>query len=306
LFETAHGVSSAYQALDMTPCRDPKEIRAPAELLSGSSTIYETLNNPDDAATYLGLHNEGIPGIMPSSALFSCFRTADRGGEFLVADARRIFRDMNSTTLAHLEERQLRPTFADIPDWMSIPPWPLSKVPGVTSLYRELLKLATDLTKPTDDFLLDAFPSSSPNETCLKLTTHPATPVIYHPTTHTPVWFSGIDSGHRELFMERNPQLHTSNGKYASEVFDVRYGDGRPVGQDDLTRILEACSKHTVALAMQPGDAVFLDNFCVMHGRLPFEGSDSMRLCGLWISMKWGCSTYTMGFRHRHVACFVL
>lgn len=279
LFADMDGVQQATKALGGTPCRDPKEIRG-GGILSDATTskmIYETLNNPDDAATHLGLHTENIPGIMPSSALFSCFQQAETGGEFLLCDSRQVFRDLNVTTLANLEARRLRPTFAQLPPWLASPPPPLSLLPFATLLHREVLALFTDMTKPTDDFMLDVFPEEE-GEASLKLTTHPAVPVLKHPITREPVWFSGIDAGHQGNFQRDNPHLFKSNkdgrgGKYASEVFDVRYGNGEPISETDLDYIREAYEQHTVPVRMQPGDAIYLDNFITMHGRKPFQGT---------------------------------
>ena len=304
IFRDASGVNQAWKALGMTPCRDPKEIRGPTPLLKGSSTLYETLNNPADAQTHLGLHYEGIPGIMPMSALFSCFHEATQGGgEFLVCDGRRVFRDLNQETLARLETKKLQPTFAEIPPWMS----------GMTTgnpIIPEILALLTDMTKPTDDFFLDVFPVDQEKDSnnnnkhhhsrqqqqqeTLKLTTHPTVPVLYHPVTGQPVWFSGMDAGEKRNFQRDNPHLagasndhrDTDNndnnnnnnggggGKYASETFDVRYGDdGTEITETDLNNVRQACQKNTIEIAMKPGDAVFLDNFSTLHGRKPFVGS---------------------------------
>ena len=273
LFTDADGVSQACKALGLTPCRDPKEIRGPAPLLQGSSTIYETLNNEADAATHLGLHFEGIPGIIPTSALFSCFQPAERGGEFLLSDGRRVFRDLETNTLARLEAKRLRPTFAVVPDWIANSPFG----PWATDLQREVLALVTDLNRPTGDFFLDVFPERNQEES-LKLTTHPAIPILLHPVTGDPVWFSGMDAGHQGNFLRQNPHLvsstnDTGGGKYASEVFDVRYGDGTEISETDLENVRNACERNTKALAMQPGDAVFVDNFTVLHGRKPFVGT---------------------------------
>lgn len=189
IFKDEEGVNQVSKLLG-TPCRDPKEVRGPAPLLDGSSTIYETLNNEQDAQTHLGLHYEGIPGIMPTSALFSCFCPAEAGGEFLLCDGRRVFADLNTATLANLEERKLRPTFAELPDWISHSPTAfIFSSETMDRCWREVLALVTDIMKPTDDFLLGVFPSDE--SATLKLTTHASVPVILHPVTSQPIWFSG-------------------------------------------------------------------------------------------------------------------
>ena len=276
LFQDKDGVKEAWQALGLTPCRDPKEIRGPAPLVDGSSSVYETLNHPGDAKTHLGLHVEGIPGIMPTSALFSCFQAAESGGEFMLCDGRGVFRDLDTNTLANLQAKKLRPTFAELPTWMANSP--LSFFPFATELHLEILALVTDLIKPTQDFFLDVFPEANNNSTItqssLKLTTHPAVPVQIHSVTAQPIFVSGIDAGHEGNFQRNNPHLVASNndGKYASEVFDVRYGTGEVISEMDLVNMREACEANTRVLAMKPGDAVYLDNFATLHGRKPFVG----------------------------------
>lgn len=275
VFKDRKGVDHVSRILG-TPCRDPKEIRGPAPLLDDSSTIYETLNNPNDAATHLGLHYEGIPGIIPTSALFSCFQPADSGGEFLLCDGRQVFRDLDTSTLANLQDRRLRPTFAALPKWISSP-FIFGENETLRQYWWELLALFTDMTKPTDDFFLDVFPSDD-NTVSLKLTTHASVPVIHHPITSQLVWFSGMDAGEQRNFQRDNPHLRNGNtndeeGKYASEVFDVRYGNGSIISDEDLQSVRQACVQNTRELLMQPGDAVYLDNFAVLHGRKPFRGT---------------------------------
>lgn len=82
-----------------------------------------------------------------------------------------------------------------------------------------------------------------------------------------------MDAGHRGNFQRDNPHLsRESGGKYAEEVFDVRYGNGEEICETDLANVRQACIANTKALLMQPGDACYLDNFAVLHGRRPFEG----------------------------------
>lgn len=201
------------------------------------------------------IHFEGIPGIMPMSALCSCFQAADSGGDFMLCDGRRVFRDLDTHTLASLQAKKLRPTFAELPNWIANSP--LSFLPFATELHREILALITDLMKPSEDFFLDVFPEANGTQS-LKLTTHPAVPV-----TAQPVFFSSIDAGHQGNFQRNNPHL-TSDGKYASEVFDVRYGTGE---------LISEVKANTRALVMKPGDAAYLDNSTTLHGRKPFVGT---------------------------------
>jgi alpha-ketoglutarate-dependent taurine dioxygenase len=53
----------------------------------------------------------------------------------------------------------------------------------------------------------------------------------------------------------------------------VRYGNGGVISEVDLVNIREACEANTRELLMEPGDAVYLDNFATLHGRKPFVGT---------------------------------
>jgi hypothetical protein len=83
-----------------------------------------------------------------------------------------------------------------------------------------------------------------------------------------------MDAGHQGNFQRDNPHLsRESGGKYAEEVFDVRYGNGEEISEIDLENVRQACKANTKELLMQPGDAVYLDNFTVLHGRKTFQGT---------------------------------
>ena len=44
---------------------------------------------------YIGMHNEMVGDRAPGAALFVCFKAAEKGGEFLVADGRKMFKRLD-------------------------------------------------------------------------------------------------------------------------------------------------------------------------------------------------------------------
>lgn len=47
-------------------------------------------------------------------------------------------------------------------------------------------------------------------------------------------------------------------------------------GQRAITRLREAIARRTRTFSMQPGEGYLIDNFRILHGRLPFTGSRKM------------------------------
>ena len=53
----------------------------------------------------------------------------------------------------------------------------------------------------------------------------------------------------------------------------IRFGDDSPIDIDGMRRAIELGDELSFDLAWQAGDVALVDNFLVMHGRRPFEGS---------------------------------
>ena len=61
------------------------------------------------------MHNEFVGTRAPRAAAFVCFKAAETGGEFLVADGRRMFRDLDSDLVEELYNRQIRYSVMELP-----------------------------------------------------------------------------------------------------------------------------------------------------------------------------------------------
>ena len=89
-------------ALGLRPCADPLTSIGVRALLSADDDVYEAVNAPALASTFIGLHNDATFALTAPYAAFACFRPADRGGEFLVADGREVLRALEGDHLAEL------------------------------------------------------------------------------------------------------------------------------------------------------------------------------------------------------------
>jgi len=54
--------------------------------------------------------------------------------------------------------------------------------------------------------------------------------------------------------------------------FNTRFGNGDPIGADDVQAINDAYERHTVREPWRAGDVLLVDNVRTAHGRDPFEG----------------------------------
>lgn len=53
----------------------------------------------------------------------------------------------------------------------------------------------------------------------------------------------------------------------------IRFGNNEPISVDDMDVAIRLADQLTFDLAWQTGDVVMIDNFTVMHGRRPFQGT---------------------------------
>jgi hypothetical protein len=70
--------------------------------------LYEAVNKESRSKYFVGMHNEQVGTRSPARAAFVCFKAADAGGEFLIADGRRLFRDVDEALLSELYDKQVR------------------------------------------------------------------------------------------------------------------------------------------------------------------------------------------------------
>lgn len=96
-----------YETLGMHPCLDPLHSVSARPTIEGeggasskkSSAVYEAVNKESRKNFFIGMHNEFVGTRAPRAAAFVCFKAAETGGEFLIADGRKIFADIDDDVM---------------------------------------------------------------------------------------------------------------------------------------------------------------------------------------------------------------
>ena len=215
------------------------------------------------------MHNESTYKRTNRLGAFVCFKPADVGGEFLLADGRKVLADMDPAVLKRIYDRGVRFSNAELPffDFLRnagpmkevLKPFFQTIASAAVSVKIDMeleLKWAED---EKDGLRLLAF---SP----------PQSPVNRHPTTGDPAWFCNVHSHSRYLRDQRDGDLPDSSGASKLNRTDMYYADGSVISQEDLEHIDAVTRKNLVYVPMQEGDVVLVDNYQVMHGRDVFEG----------------------------------
>merc|ERR1719379_147946 len=103
------GFRTFWESLDLPPCLDPIHSSGLRKFLSKQDAVYEEVNKQSLAQHYIGLHQEMTEKRTATTGAFVCFQPAtESGGEFMIADGERIFRDLDPEVLKTLVERKVR------------------------------------------------------------------------------------------------------------------------------------------------------------------------------------------------------
>lgn len=224
---------------------------------------------------FIGMHNEFVGTRAPRAAAFVCFKAAETGGEFLIADGRAIFRDLNSDLVEKLYNRSIRYSVMELPffGWLDNVPGPLQDpIKGV------IKGLASAAINSKVDFTVDLQwgEAGYDNTKMLQARAPKQPPIVLHPVTGDPTWFCNVHSHSSKLRKERE-------GKYGAERFedgasqinksDMFFGDDGDISDEDLKHMDEVTMKNVQFVKMNEGDVVLLDNYSCMHGRNVFDGT---------------------------------
>ena len=216
LMTTPDGFCEFYNALQMKVCLDPLHSVAarPTVAMDGSSSstskspIYEAVNKESRKNFFIGMHNEFVGTRAPAAAAFVCFTAAEKGGEFLVADGRRIFRQLPRDLLQLLYSKQIRYSVMELPffDW-------LDSLPG---LLREPLAgavrgLVATAVNAKVDFAVDLqwigdSNYDTANARTLQARAPVQPPIVPHPVTGDPTWFCNVHS-HSSLLRSQREEM---------------------------------------------------------------------------------------------------
>ncbi|KAJ8600196.1 hypothetical protein CTAYLR_001985 [Chrysophaeum taylorii] len=256
------GFRSMYEALRLDPCLDPIHTSGLRAFASQSDAIYEEVNKESLSQHYIGLHQESTHKKTAKYGAFVCFKPATvKGGEFLIADAAKIFRDLDPGVAQRFYDRQIRISVSNLDMDFLAAAGPLRE-----PLMDGAKNLIDKLVAPKFDMDLEMIYGADGKPMRLQAIEMTASPINRHPVTGVPLWFCNIHN-HARYLRDRRPCNVPEVGM--TEVF---FGDLSPIPADDLDHINKVSEANIAHIPMQPGDVLLCDNYRVLHGRDIFEG----------------------------------
>ena len=264
LIRTPEGFRAAYEALGLEPCRDPLDAVSARPMVDKASAVYEAVNKESRANFYIGMHNEFVGTRAPRAAMFVCFKQAEEGGEFMVCDGRRVFRDCDEELLARLYGRRIRYSVMELPFFSFLDGLPEEvaagpvKIPlraGAASAVRGVVAAAINAKVDFDVDMqwLDDEASAYGDDKTLQARAPVQPPVVLHPATGEPTWFCNVHS-HSSVLRKKRESIYGAekfeDGASRINKSDMYYGDDGSIAEGDLDHLDELTRKHTVSLRM--------------------------------------------------------
>jgi alpha-ketoglutarate-dependent taurine dioxygenase len=220
------------------------------------------------------LHNElAYQRDYPDLLLFYCQQPAARGGETIIADCRRILRDLDPA----LRDKFLRNGARYVRTFQDRRPL-RERVKRVVILYHHLTWQAAFNAERREAAAEKCRARGMtydwrPNGDLRVIDQLPA--IVNHPVTGEPSWFNQVVIQH---FNRRNyggivygfrRLLYRDPSGLPNQVF---FGDGSAISRDEIHHIMDITERHTVTFPWQAGDVLVLDNRLAAHGRNPYRG----------------------------------
>jgi hypothetical protein len=277
LMKEQKGFESFYQAIGMNPCLDPLHTVSARPTADGNknSAVYEAVNKESRKNFFIGMHNEFVGTRAPRAAAFVCFKPAETGGEFIVADGRAVFRDLDTDVLERIYRRSIRYSVMELPffGWVDKLPEALQ-----SPTMGAIKALATAAFKSKVDFDIELLEQRGgyDNTRILQARAPSQFPIVQHPVTKEPTWFCNVHSHSSKLRKDREETYGAEkfeDGASQINKSDMFYGDDEELSDADLKHLDDVTKKNMQYIKMDQGDVVLLDNYKTMHGRNVFDGT---------------------------------
>jgi len=234
--------------------------------------IYESTRFP----AHLRLHQHNEYSHMecpPRDLFFFCDKPAEQGGETPLADSRRILAEIPDDIRRAFETRGVRYRRHYYGRWW----FPLLRL---LNRFVKLHRSWQEALGSTDR----AEAAAQARALGLSLKWHldgsasvavrrPA--LARHPETGEAVWFNQAASQQvtpKVYGWGRFIGYHLMYPLAKDRPFHTAYGDGGRIPIRNLHRIIEATDRVTVTHPWEAGDLIWIDNFLVSHGRMPYKG----------------------------------
>mmetsp|Transcript_6274 Transcript_6274/g.24453 ORF Transcript_6274/g.24453 Transcript_6274/m.24453 type:complete len:454 (-) Transcript_6274:36-1397(-) len=262
LMQDVKGYRQMWEALGLLPCLDPIHSSGLRKFASERDGCYEEVNKPSLRGHYIGLHQESTAKRTAAAAAFVCFKRAtEEGGRFTIADGAEILADMKTDTLERLYEDGVRISVSNLDT-------PFTQEEGVVGAVRGAFKgLVQTAVAPKFDMDLEMIWEADGKPGRLQAVEDCEPPINRHPETGVPVWFCNAHN-HLRYLRDRRPCGVPEVG-----MTDVFRGPSlEKISDEDADEIKRVSEKNIVALPMEPGDVLLIDNYRALHGRETFKG----------------------------------
>jgi len=277
LMKSQQGFQDFYAALGMKVCLDPLHSVSARPTVDGqkNSPVYEAVNKESRKNFFIGMHNEFVGTRAPRAAAFVCFKAAEEGGEFLLADGRRMFRDLNPDLVEELYNRQIRYSVMELPffGWVDNLPGPIQQ--PVMGIVKGLVSAAINAKVDFEVELLWG-EGGYDNVKMLQARAPRQPPIVVHPVTGDPTWFCNVHS-HSSVLRKQRESIYGAerfeDGASQINKSDMFFGDDGELTAEQLKELDEVTMKNVRFIKMREGDVVLLDNYKCMHGRNVFDGT---------------------------------
>jgi alpha-ketoglutarate-dependent taurine dioxygenase len=232
--------------------------------------VYTSTEAPPEIV--IPLHNEmSFVDNYPTHINFYCDIPSPVGGETIIGDARKIFRDVDPCVKAKFIEKG----FSYISRY-----YKKNLILDLINKYKPGHKTWMQVMETDDKREVEKrckennFEWRWIHNDWLEITQkRPA--VINHPVTGETVWFNQIhnfDFNPRFVGLFNYLAMKSLYCVKDTMVNEVKFMDGSPIPREDIYHIWDVLSANTVAFPWQKGDVMVMDNILAMHGRNPFKG----------------------------------
>lgn len=148
------------------------------------------------------MHNEFVGTRAPRAAAFVCFKAAETGGEFLIADGRKMFRDLSPALVEELYNRGIRYSVMELPFFGWIDNLPSFMQEPVMGVLKGAAAAAIN-AKVDFDVELRWGQGGYDSTRMLQARAPSQPPIVVHPVTGDPTWFCNVHSHSSKLRKDR-------------------------------------------------------------------------------------------------------
>lgn len=218
------------------------------------------------------LHNElSFVKNYPKHIFFFCQIAPTTRGETIIADARKVYKDIDEKVKIRFVEKGLKYSscyYYQSAFWKFINKYQPSHKSWIT-VFETSNKAEVERKCIENEF---AFKWNK-NDWIQISQTRPA--VITHPITNELVWFNQVhlfDFNPKLLGWWRYLGAKLAYAKKHTRLHEAFFADNSHIPRKDIYHILETLDANTIYFPWKTGDILALDNVLAMHGRAPFVG----------------------------------